>query len=61
MLVLTRKPEEKIVIGGNITITLLSCDGNRVRIGIEAPREVGVLRAELLDGPEPGVEPVGPP
>jgi carbon storage regulator CsrA len=49
MLVLTRKAGEKIVIGGNITITLLSCHKDSVRIGVEAPRDVGVLRAEILE------------
>ena len=49
MLVLTRKAGEKIVIGGNITITLLSCHQGGVRIGVETPRDVGVLRAEILE------------
>ena len=50
MLVLTRKIGEKIVIGGNITVTIL--DGGRgegVRIGIDAPREVSIHRSEVLD------------
>ncbi|MFQ4148019.1 carbon storage regulator [Arthrobacter sp. LAPM80] len=50
MLVLTRKIGEKIVIGGNITITIL--DGGRgegVRIGIDAPRDVSIHRSEVLD------------
>ena len=50
MLVLTRRPGEKIVIGSNITITIVSIDSNRVRIGIEAPGEVRIMRAELKDG-----------
>lgn len=49
MLVLTRKPGEKIVIGDNIILTLLSCKGSHVRIGIEAPREVKAVRAELIE------------
>jgi carbon storage regulator len=48
MLVLTRKAGDKIVIGDNIAVTLLSCDKGRVRIGIEAPPEQRVVRAELL-------------
>jgi carbon storage regulator len=48
MLVLTRKAGEKILIGGNITITQVSCDVGRVRIGIDVPPEVSVMRAELL-------------
>jgi carbon storage regulator len=49
MLVLTRKPGEKIRIGPEITLTLLEIQGNRVRIGIEAPAHVTVLRGELKD------------
>ncbi len=49
MLVLTRKPGEKIHIGSGITITVLEIRGNKIRIGIEAPEEVTVLRAELSD------------
>lgn len=47
MLVLTRKLQEKITIGGNITITVLRVKGTQVRIGIEAPRDVRVVRGEL--------------
>lgn len=47
MLVLTRKANEKIRIGDNITITILRTKGKTVRVGIEAPHEVAVLRGEL--------------
>ncbi|TWT75905.1 Carbon storage regulator [Posidoniimonas polymericola] len=47
MLVLTRKANEKIRIGDNITITILRTKGKTVRVGIEAPNEVAVLRGEL--------------
>jgi carbon storage regulator CsrA len=47
MLVLTRKLKQKIQIGKNITITVLRVQGNSVRIGIDAPDNVRVLRAEL--------------
>src|SRR5262245_27290531 len=47
MLVLTRKLQEKIRIGDNVTITVLRVKGQAVRIGIDAPREVRVVRAEL--------------
>lgn len=47
MLVLTRKVEEQILIGDDIKITLLKVRGNSVRIGIEAPREVRVIRGEI--------------
>src|SRR5215471_6448428 len=47
MLVLTRKLQEKIQIGDNITITILRTKGKSVRLGIEAPLEVPVIRGEL--------------
>ena len=47
MLVLSRKANQEIVIGENIKVTILQVKGNTVRIGIEAPREVRVLRGEL--------------
>src|SRR3954465_9018227 len=47
MLVLTRKSREQIQIGENVVITILRVKGQAVRIGIEAPRDVRVLRSEL--------------
>jgi carbon storage regulator len=47
MLVLTRKYQEKIRIGDNITITVLRTKGKAVRLGIEAPTDVPVIRGEL--------------
>src|SRR5689334_12022715 len=47
MLVLTRKYQEKIKIGDNITITVLRMKGKAVRLGIEAPGNVPVIRGEL--------------
>ena len=47
MLVLSRKPGESLIIGGKIAITVLQTVGNRVRIGIEAPKEVSVHRSEI--------------
>ena len=47
MLVLTRKQSEKIRIGDNITITVIRMKGKSVRLGIEAPNSVSVLRGEL--------------
>ncbi len=44
MLVLTRKPQEKIRIGDNITITVIKTKGQGVRLGIEAPKDISVLR-----------------
>ncbi len=47
MLVLSRKAGEKIVIDGNITVTVLSQAGGRVRLGINAPQEVAIARDEI--------------
>ncbi len=47
MLVLSRKTDESIQIGENVSIRILKVKGNQVRIGIEAPREVRVVRSEL--------------
>lgn len=47
MLVLTRRKDEEILINGNISIKVLSVKGNRVRIGVEAPDDVQVNRAEI--------------
>lgn len=48
MLVLSRKEQEKLVINGNIIVTVVRITGGGVRIGIEAPPEVSVKREELL-------------
>ncbi|HYV37097.1 MAG TPA: carbon storage regulator CsrA [Gemmataceae bacterium] len=47
MLVLTRRCGEEIVIGGNIHITVVAIQGNKVRLGITAPRSVSVDRQEV--------------
>src|SRR5438477_11304625 len=47
MLVLTRKLQQQIKIGDQITVTILKVKGNTVRVGITAPREVRVVRGEL--------------
>ena len=47
MLVLTRKLNEEILIGDDIKVTLIRVRGNTVRIGIEAPRDVRIVRGEL--------------
>ncbi len=49
MLVLTRKLLEKLYIGDDICVTVVRLEGGQVRLGIDAPREVTVVRAELLD------------
>ena len=47
MLVLSRKKDEKIIIGDNISIMVVDIQGDKVRLGIEAPREVTVHREEV--------------
>jgi carbon storage regulator len=49
MLILTRRPGESIQLGDNIEISILAIRGNQVRLGINAPPEVLVLRSELVD------------
>jgi carbon storage regulator len=48
MLVLSRKPLQSIMIGSDIKITVVKVDRNQVRIGIEAPPDVTILRDELI-------------
>jgi carbon storage regulator len=47
MLVLSRKPGEKLMIGDDVVLTINRISGNRVAIGIEAPRDVRIVRGEL--------------
>lgn len=47
MLVLSRKVGEEIVIGGNIRIVITKLENGRVKIGVDAPKDVKVLRSEL--------------
>ena len=49
MLVLSRKPNESIVIDGNVTVSVLRVDHDNVRIGIEAPLEIPVMRKEIYE------------
>lgn len=62
MLVLSRKKNESIVINDNIVITVVEVRGDKVRLGIEAPKEVPVHRREVYDAihakdGEPGRDP----
>ncbi len=47
MLILTRKVGENLLIGDNISITVLSVRGNQVKIGVDAPKDVSVHREEI--------------
>ena len=49
MLVLSRKRDERIVIGDNVVITIIDIRGDKCRIGIEAPEQVPVHRQEVYD------------
>lgn len=48
MLVLTRKPGEKILIGDDIVITVLDARGDSIRIGVDAPRGIKIQRSEVV-------------
>ena len=52
MLVLSRKKRESIVIDDRITVTIIHVQGNTIRLGIEAPREVSIRRNELAPKPK---------
>lgn len=61
MLVLSRKESERILIGDNIVVTVVRVQGDRVRLGIEAPNSVAILRGEIAsqyqDNKEVGGDP----
>ena len=62
MLVLTRKLMEKLFIGDDICVTVVRLEVGQVRLGIDAPREVAVVRAELVPdrpAPRPASRPQG--
>lgn len=55
MLVLSRGKSEKILIGDNVVITIVRIGTNDVRLGVDAPRDMNIVRSELLDSPCDGV------
>ena len=61
MHILTRRVGESLMVGDEITVTVLGVKGNQVRIGVNAPRDVAVHREEIYnriqDGDEPAEEP----
>ena len=59
MLILTRRVGETIMVGDEVTITVLGVNGNQIRIGIEAPREITVHRKEVYERIKAEAEEVG--
>jgi len=57
VLVLSRKRQEKIVIGDEITVTVLEVHGDQVQLGIEAPRHIPVHRHEIFEAIQRGESP----
>jgi carbon storage regulator len=49
MLILTRRVGETVVIGNDVTVTVLGVKGNQIRLGVNAPREVAVHREEIYE------------
>lgn len=52
MLVLSRKKDDKVMIGDSVVVTIVDVKGDTVKLGIEAPREVKIYRGELIDAIE---------
>ena len=61
MLVLTRKLMEKLFIGDDICVTVVRLEGGQVRLGIDAPRDIAVVRAELVPERERSAMSIGLP
>jgi carbon storage regulator len=49
MLILHRKPDEAVLLGGEVRVVVLRSDGGGVRLGIEAPSHISILREEILE------------
>ena len=52
MLILTRRKNEKVMIGEDIIIEVLGINGNQVKIGFSAPQQVGIMREEIIGQPK---------
>lgn len=59
MLVLSRKRDEKVMIGDDVVITIVDIRGDKVRLGIEAPRETPVHREEIFNAIQADQSPQG--
>lgn len=59
MLVLSRKKKESIIIGDSIIVTMVEVRGDKVRLGIEAPKDVSVHRSEVYDAIKRASQPAG--
>ena len=57
MLILTRRIGESLMIGDDVTVTVLGVKGNQVRVGVNAPREVAVHRQEIYERLQAGQAP----
>ena len=58
MLILTRRVGESLMIGDDVTVTVLEVNGNQVRIGIKAPKHVSVHREEIFNRIKDGTDEV---
>lgn len=56
MLILTRRIGETIMIGDNVTVTVLGVKGSQVRVGIDAPKDVAVHREEIYERVKQGLQ-----